>query len=387
MNQETKIQELEAKIAELTTRLDQMATPVSSKASTDVVPVASADVEDATSSRRGMLKLAGAAAAGAAAIAVVGKSTPAAANNGFALVLGTAGDDGSTAAVAAQQASGQTVHEWIPNAVTGRGVGFLFQAGTVYQNSDAAFPCALAGWTTNAANPNGVYGYTNQNGGHGVIAAGFGTGSSGLLANGSDFAIEAGNASKANMFLKPLNGASAKVSPPARADAHVVGELESAGGDLWFCVAAGTPGTWRKITGPAVAGAFHALTPGRVYDSRQTLPTPGALGSGSNRTLSVADRRDANATTGAVVQADFVPAGATAIAANVTVTGTIGGGFLVCNPGGVTTVGASTINWSAAGQTLANGVILTLDATRKITVVAGGGGATDFIIDVTGYFL
>ena len=87
--------------------------------------------------------------------------------------------------------------------------------------------------------------------------------------------------------------------------------------------------------------------------------------------------------------ADFVPAGATAIAANVTVTNTVGSGFLTVNPGGTSTIGASTINWSSGGLTLANGVILTVNANRELTVVYGGAGsaATNVIVDVNGYYL
>ena len=34
-------------------------------------------------------------------------------------------------------------------------------------------------------------------------------------------------------------------------------------------VRSGLPaGTWRKLTGPATAGSFHAVSPSRVYDSR-----------------------------------------------------------------------------------------------------------------------
>ena len=163
--------------------------------------------------------------------------------------------------------------------------------------------------------------------------------------------------------------------------------MENVDGDLWWCVVAGTPGTWRKIGGPGVAGSFHAVTPGRVYDSRQTLPSPGVLAAPSNRTISVADRRDANLTTGAVIAANFVPAGATAVTANVTVTQTTGAGYLAVNPGGNTTVGASTINWSGNNLDIANGVNLTLDASRQLTVIAGGGGSTHFIIDIMGYYL
>jgi hypothetical protein len=82
------------------------------------------------------------------------------------------------------------------------------------------------------------------------------------------------------------------------------------------------------------------------------------------------------------------PVGATAVTANVTVVNTVVSGFLAVNPGGDTVVKAATINWSAAGQVLNNGVNLTLDGSRQVTVIAGGlpGAQTDFVIDLTGYY-
>jgi hypothetical protein len=156
-------------------------------------------------------------------------------------------------------------------------------------------------------------------------------------------------------------------------------------GDLWMCVADGTPGTWKKITGTAVAGAFHAISPSRVYDSRSAAPTPGLLASGASRLVSVADKRDLS--TGAVVTANVVPAGATAISVNLTVANTVGNGFLAVNEGGNTVVAASAINWSGSGQAIANGIIVPVNASREVTVIGGVGGATDFILDVSGYYL
>ena len=158
-------------------------------------------------------------------------------------------------------------------------------------------------------------------------------------------------------------------------------------GNLWLNVGAGTPGTWRKLSGPATAGAFHAVAPGRVYDSRVAAPVGlvGSLGNLQNRTISLADKRDA--TTGAVVTANFVPAGATAVTANLTVVNTIGSGFLTVNPGGTITTDTAAINWSDTGQILNNGLNLTLNALRQVTVICGGGGSTDFVIDVSGYYL
>ncbi|MEI6496002.1 MAG: hypothetical protein WCO88_04970, partial [Actinomycetota bacterium] len=206
---------------------------------------------------------------------------------------------------------------------------------------------------------------------------------------GDGYALAANFSGKASLFLRTTNdffGPSPKLRPSARTDAHLVGEIDTdSNGDVWYCTVSGTPGTWRKLAGSSTAGAFHALTPGRVYDSRVPLPVAGTITGGASRTISVADKRDL--TTGAVSAANFVPIGATAITANVTVVSSAGAGFLTCNPGGVSAVEASTINWSAAGQILSNGVTLTLNATRQLNVIAGGGGTTDFIIDVTGYYL
>jgi hypothetical protein len=57
------------------------------------------------------------------------------------------------------------------------------------------------------------------------------------------------------------------------------------------------------------------------------------------------------------------------------------------NPGGNTVAGASTINWFGPDQTLANGIGLTLNASRQLTAVCSGGGSTHFIVDISGYYL
>lgn len=236
----------------------------------------------------------------------------------------------------------------------------------------------------------GAQGSVTTADGVGVIGLG-GDSGVGVRGVGGFYALEAAKSSKANLYLHPNNDVTGtpgpKTVPGARTDAHLAGEIDNVNGDLWLCVVAGTPGRWRKIGGVATAGAFHAVTPGRVYDSRVALPTPGALSMGGTRLLSVADRRDL--VSGAVATANFVPAGATAISCNVTVVDTVLSGFLTINPGGTATINAATVNWSASGQILNNGVMLTLNATREITVIAGGigGSSTHFVIDVNGYFL
>ena len=128
------------------------------------------------------------------------------------------------------------------------------------------------------------------------------------------------------------------------------------------------------------------ITPLRVYDSRfnMTPDTNGPLSGGANRTLSVINAR--NPFTGVVTGATAVPASATAIAYTLTVVTAGGGGFLAVNPGGNTTVSASSINWSSAGQVLANTGVVKINSSRQVTVIHGGGGSADFIIDIVGYY-
>jgi hypothetical protein len=303
--------------------------------------------------RRGVLKLAGAAAVGVAAAGLAG-ARPAAAATGDTAFVGM--KNSSTAPTILQYGSGSVA------AADDSGMILKVDAG----------------------------GHTNI----GIAAIGAGTG---LFSAGSTFGVNASGdypyaiyfARKANLHLSPWasdsGGGVLKTPPPDRSDAYIMGDLDiDPNGDLWFCVAGGTPGTWRKVAGAATGGAFHPITPTRVYDSREALPSPGVLASGQNRTISVADGRASVG--GAVTVPDLVPAGAAAVAANVTVVSVAHAGYLAINPGGVTTVNASIVNWSAAGQALANAAPLAISADRKLTVVAGGGGSTHFIVDILGYW-
>lgn len=116
---------------------------------------------------------------------------------------------------------------------------------------------------------------------------------------------------------------------------------------------------------------FVPISPYRVYDSR-TDTQRGALVSGSQRT---------------VPTSAAVPSGASAVAYNLTIAETTNAGFLSVAPGDVTQAPAtSTINWFGSGQILANGFTVGVDSSRNMAVFAGGGGSTQFLIDITGYF-
>lgn len=170
---------------------------------------------------------------------------------------------------------------------------------------------------------------------------------------------------------------------------HWAGELHTNDGGLYYCVAPGTPGSWRTLARSTSAGALIPVTPARVYDSRHDLtymgPPNHPISTGQTRTISVAHKVDA---TGSITVLDYVPAGATAIAYNLTVVNTVGtNGWLAVNPGGIGTVSASAINWSSAGLTTANASLVSVNAGRQVTVICGGTATScNFIIDVVGYY-
>ena len=369
MDDEQRIRELEAQVASLAAEVRALRSATAPPAG--AVVAAPSVAQQPVTSRRNVLKLVGAAAAGSAAALAVRAGTVAAAD-GAPIQIGNEN-------VYDNDSRDTTVLRY-PNLLgpqVGPSTANLFLVRDDPSSNDTSFsasptyPAAIGGYAFRAV-PNGLYGYT-QGTGYGVVARGAGSASIGLYAIGA----------KANLQLR----AEGEV-PSKRVDAHSIGEITmDVNNDVWICIAAGTPGTWRKLSGPASAGAFHALAPSRVYDSRVAQPAIGSLSTGQSRLISVASKRDT--ATGAVTQADIVPVGATAIAVNVTVVNTSAGGFVTVNPGGTTSVEGATVNWSASGQILNNGVIVKLDGSRQVTAVVGGTSTTktDIVLDVTGYFL
>ncbi|MBI4885440.1 MAG: hypothetical protein HY826_15445 [Actinobacteria bacterium] len=304
--------------------------------------------------RRNMLRGLGAAAAGAA-VGGLAFARPAAAVDGATLIIGDATQTAQSPTAIIPASS------WSSSP--------LFGAFTV--TNDGAFSDTQAALSMITA-----YADDTKTGGF----------TTGLLA-----ASKAGTGAKMDAPV-PLKLLDSSASGPPSTSSGRTGQFKVDDGDLWFCtyddgLFGGSNPKWRKITGQNVAGAFHAVTPFRAYDSRAAAPTPGVISIGQNRLVSVKDERD---NSGVVITANKVPANARAVSANITITGTVGGfGYLAINPGGDTVERASTINWAASNQTIANGVMLTLNTTREITVICNGaaGNSTHFIVDVSGYFL
>lgn len=123
-------------------------------------------------------------------------------------------------------------------------------------------------------------------------------------------------------------------------------------------------------------GRFTPTVPIRVYD---TAADPvGPLGSGSDRLVSLA----ATQVGGTAV----VPAGASAVAYNITVVRPTGPGHLRVMPGNVAQTAASALNWTASGDVIANGSTVKVDSQRRIRVVNAAGVPVRFLVDVVGFY-
>lgn len=255
----------------------------------------------------------------------------------------------------------------------------------------------------------GVYGNASGSGGHGVRGRTFGTlgvavyglhdttnrpgtgvigeswSGTGVIGRGANNDLAAGESGRIRMSAVGQSGSPTDTGAPGTI-------ARDAGGNLWYCYA---DDEWQILAGPdapeppqpgSVVGTFTPIDPVRVFDSRQdAYPGHGLLAPDEERTLSVADGRDL---TGVVTTPDAVPDGATAIAFNVTVTGTTGPNFVSVVPGDAVGYTTSSINWSGADQSVANGSIVRIDDSRQVKIFGGDQtGSTHVILDVSGYFV
>lgn len=398
--------------------------------------LASLDDRSRATDRRGALRLAAGAAAGALAATAV--SRPAAADDPNDVTLGTVKSTaarptgsrytGAGSGVGALFASGAgasgtsaefsaALGAWSHSANQPNGVyGFAEQpgaAGVVGKNETGAGGVGVRGvgrsygvwgetrsdvgtdnWGVLGMGRTGVRGDGLVDGVVGVSSLGFsgvrGEGSRGGTFVGTDDGVSAVGSRYgvvANGGLAGLRVSPVGATPPAiqGGPSRAIGEIVLDGlGDLWFCVAGGAPGEWRRLSGPASAGSFHPIGPYRMYDSRLgTYPVSGKIAADDDRLIDVADGRDID---GVVIAADAVPRGATAVSVNLTVTETESPNFLSATPGDAATFDSSSINWWQAGLTIANGTIVPLGPERDIRIFAGPGGATHVVVDVAGYW-
>jgi hypothetical protein len=122
-------------------------------------------------------------------------------------------------------------------------------------------------------------------------------------------------------------------------------------------------------------GLYNPLPPTRIIDTRSATPGPqGTISSNGSYAYQVTGKGK-------------VPAGAIAITANLTVTNQTAGGWLSVGPM-TGTPDSSTINFPVK-DIRANGVTVALSPAGTIFAYYGAkaGATTNFIIDVTGYFI
>ncbi len=133
----------------------------------------------------------------------------------------------------------------------------------------------------------------------------------------------------------------------------------------WYSSAGGSGGSLTQFSG---------ITPARIVDTRSGSGEPyegQALQAGGTLTVQVSG-------------VGGVPANATAVVMNVTVTNTTAGSYLTAWPAGQGRPTASDLNW-AANQTLPNLVIVGLGSSGQVSFY-NYTGTTDVIADVVGWY-
>jgi hypothetical protein len=178
-------------------------------------------------------------------------------------------------------------------------------------------------------------------------------------------------------------GMTSRAAPNGDVRYHSYGDLVAETGSnkatLWFCVASGTPGSWRRLGGANTAGAMTLLpSPVRVYDSRAGKE-PIAIGP-KTPLLTDLDR-----TIDCTLNTSGVPVDALGVLVNVTATGQSGSGFLSVRANGVAYANTSNLNWTAAAQTIANAATVACGSGAKIAVRLGVATSSNVIVDVVGY--
>ncbi|GAC1494211.1 MAG: hypothetical protein NVS2B15_15410 [Pseudarthrobacter sp.] len=124
---------------------------------------------------------------------------------------------------------------------------------------------------------------------------------------------------------------------------------------------------------PTAAGAFAPLAPTRFMDTRSSS---GPVASGGNVSFQV----------GGV---NGIPANASAVVVNLTVTEPNSNGYLTAYASGSTKPDTSNVNYDR-GQTVPNLAVVPVGPDGKVTIAnteIGSGSSTQVVADVSGYFL
>jgi hypothetical protein len=281
--------------------------------------------------------------------------------------------------------------------------GDIVMEVTALENSDTGVQnvaaVAVAGRRTGA----GVFassGATNQffvpGGGPGQLNSGlYGYGVNGATGVTGDSTTGVGAILSGGLAPLRLTPSGATGAPAA--SAHTAGELYvDSNGDLFYCTAGGTPGTWVQLSAPAPPAppappatprpVFITLpTPDRFVDTRSGLGgVTGPLPGDAIHVFQMTGRIGLSGN--AALQ---IPNAATAIVGNLTVVGAAAipsGSFVTLWPGGPRPT-VSNIN-VGPGTVVANAYVVGLGSTGGYgSVSVYNQSAGDYILDVTGYYI
>jgi hypothetical protein len=285
-------------------------------------------------------------------------------------------------------AAGPDGNLWFTNAGN-RSIGWITPAGVEsnFTGSGTNSPRGIA------AGPDGMMWFVNE-GNNSIAQVTVSAGPSAPGAPTSVFGV-AGNAQVAVSWAAPasdggapITGYTVTASPDGATCSWTTGPLTCTvpglanGTPYTFTVAAtnvrgtGPPSAPSSSVTPAAGDLFHPLgAPTRILDSR---PPPEQVGpyatpwtAGLTREVSVAG-------------VGGVPADATAVTLNVTVTGTTSASFLTLWPKGAVQPTASNLNWSA-GQTIPNAVTVMVGTGNPISVF-NNFGTVHVIADAAGWY-
>jgi hypothetical protein len=375
--------DLEGEIVRLSTIVDQL------KGRLDGLDGGSSNGHegDKPSTRRDLLKMAGAAVAGAAGGLLL-NGVPAAAADGGNVVLGntsgaTTNDAAHTTSLTATTAAGPIplIEVIGPNAAVPTSNAPKFYAPL---QSFAAIPSGAAigtlaegvdGWAPGGAGA-GLVGSTDV--GYGVIGQ-----------SGSGLDVAAYGTGRIFQFSLVDNQGNPIAGPPTFTPAQPPdlpgGEfMRDANGVLWLGSATGTlAAAWRRINTvrlDAADGSNNFFQPVRVVDTRlNTNPGPNGI-------------RPANsmATWGPFPGTNGIPSDAIGIVGNLTVANFNANGFAAIFPAGAAynpNTSPSSVNITAGLAAIANSFVIGfgVGANAGKVSVYNGGTQANVIIDVTGY--
>ena len=305
-------------------------------------------VEDQT--RRGFLRLAGAAAAGAA-VTAISAATPAAASDGLAL-LQTATNTGT----------GETI---VTNTTNSPG------------GNPASTISALRG--NGGDNSVGLFGKSNGSKGAGIQGSsdlGYGVYGEGL----TGYSMYAGGGGRYGMDAHSAAGSDAPTS-----GSYALGDIfRNSVGDVYVCTVGGlaSPGgsaTFHKLAGPSSAGSLHLVSAARIFDSRAIYDQPGGGGLPGDRFN--------NAQSRVVNTASYVPLRARAVMISLAAFSTLSGGYLTAYPTGTSDPRTINCYWATGGNA-ASTTVVALNPARQFTLtLRTEGSAIMASADLLGYYL